>query len=57
MLECTVAIVCNTSKNIEIFLPLGLLFIETGDDVLRIDDGDDAVQLVHLLNVLINEKL
>ena len=56
MLECTVAIVCNTSKNIEIFLPLGLLFIETGDDVLRIDDGDDAVQLVHLLNVLIDKK-
>ena len=44
-------------KYIEAISPLGLLFIETGDDVLRIDDGDDAVQLVHLLNVLINEKL
>ena len=43
-------------KYIEAISPLGLLFIETGDDVLRIDDGDDAVQLVHLLNVLINEK-
>ena len=43
-------------KYIEAISPLGLLFIETGDDVLRIDDGDDAVQLVHLLNVLIDEK-
>ena len=43
-------------KNVEEISPFGLLFIETGDDVLRIDDGDDAVQLVHLLNVLIYEK-
>ena len=34
----------------------GLLLVEARDDMLSVDDGDDAIQLVHLLNILVDEE-
>ena len=46
----------NDLLNSFVLNSFGLLVIKTSDDVLGINDGDDAVKLVHLFDVLVDEE-